>query len=92
MSTSVSGDASSNVRATRDNNTTPSNSVARDSQVIATQQLQERAITVLANEQLMLRYALANDLSVPKVRVYFEKVAGGFEPKPIIKKWDVFED
>ena len=30
--------------------------------------------------------------SVPKVRVYFEKVAAGFEPDPIITKWDIFDD
>lgn len=30
--------------------------------------------------------------SVPKVRVYFEKVAGGFEPDPIISNWDIFDE
>merc|ERR1712070_213592 len=49
-------------------------------QPIATRQLQDRAITILENNQLLMRYAVANNLSVPKVRVYFEKVAGGFEP------------
>ncbi|KAK5087384.1 hypothetical protein LTR24_006735 [Lithohypha guttulata] len=61
-------------------------------QPIATRQLQDRAITILENNQLIMRYAVANNLSVPKVRVYFEKVAGGFGPEPIITKWNIFED
>ena len=30
--------------------------------------------------------------SVPKVRVYFEKVLGGFKPEPVIENWFPFEE
>ncbi|KAJ9651912.1 hypothetical protein H2198_008841 [Neophaeococcomyces mojaviensis] len=64
----------------------------RQDDSIAAQQTQDRAITILTNHQLMMRYAIANDLSVPKVRVYFEKVAAGFDPTPIITKWYPFDE
>ena len=45
-------------------------------QNLATQQLQDRAITILGNNQLMLRYAIANDLvSASRVRRHARHVA-----------------
>jgi len=49
---------------------------------------------VLSFGQAKLRKWFANSpkQSVPKVRVYFEKVAAGFSPAPIITKWYPFDD
>lgn len=52
----VNGNASTST-STNTNTTTP-----RHSGNIATQQRADQAVAILANEQLMLRYALANDL------------------------------
>lgn len=51
--------------ATTNASTSAGSTAARDpinGQPLATQQLQDRAITILENNQLMMRYAVANNL------------------------------
>lgn len=57
--------ATSNATASASTSTNTGSNVARDpinGQPIAAQQLQDRAITILENNQLMMRYAVANNL------------------------------
>lgn len=65
-----------------------------------------RAVHVLGNSGLLMKYALENDVvslarncreanadvkqSIPQTRYYFEQVAAGGNPKPVIKKWFPF--
>ncbi|ETN45066.1 uncharacterized protein HMPREF1541_09942 [Cyphellophora europaea CBS 101466] len=46
-----------------------------------------RAILILANYQLLIKYANLNQKSIPRTRYYFEQVAVGAEPDPIIQNW-----
>ncbi|KAK5045617.1 hypothetical protein LTR84_008986 [Exophiala bonariae] len=53
----------------------------------AEEQRRNRAAVILDNYQELMRYALANEQSIPATRVYFQKVAAGGSPAPIIKDW-----
>ncbi|KAL6247202.1 hypothetical protein RBB50_005545 [Rhinocladiella similis] len=50
-------------------------------------QRQQRAEMILNHYQLLWKYADANDKSVAQTRTYFQKVALGLKPEPIIENW-----
>ncbi|RVX68036.1 hypothetical protein B0A52_08447 [Exophiala mesophila] len=53
----------------------------------AEEQRKRRATIILDNYQLLMRYALENQKSIPQTRIYFQRVAVGEHPAPIIRNW-----
>ncbi|EXJ57826.1 uncharacterized protein A1O5_12384 [Cladophialophora psammophila CBS 110553] len=50
-------------------------------------QRKQRAEMILAQYDLLMRYAVENQLSIPQTRQYFRKVALGIPTAPVIKNW-----
>ncbi|KIW87003.1 uncharacterized protein Z519_12468 [Cladophialophora bantiana CBS 173.52] len=50
-------------------------------------QRKQRAELILAQHDLLIRYAVENQLSIPQTRQYFRKVALGIPTAPVIKNW-----
>ncbi|KIW74429.1 hypothetical protein Z517_12369 [Fonsecaea pedrosoi CBS 271.37] len=50
-------------------------------------QRKRRAEMILAQYDLLMKYAVENNLSIPQTRQYFRKVALGIPTEPIIKNW-----
>ncbi|OAP55510.1 hypothetical protein AYL99_10483 [Fonsecaea erecta] len=50
-------------------------------------QRKQRAEMILAQYDLLMKYAMENKLSIPQTRQYFRKVALGIPTEPVIKNW-----
>ncbi|KIW22259.1 uncharacterized protein PV07_12163 [Cladophialophora immunda] len=50
-------------------------------------QRKQRAEAILAQYDILMKYAVENNLSIPQTRQYFRKVALEIPTEPVIKNW-----